>query len=557
MRAQRYAGADDELVVVFAPRVELLDALERHDRLEARVALVHLDDDIGATGDELCVRLPREDLEQLAQRCGSPQATRAARVRIASLYRRWGGEPLRETIGRRQQRQALGRVPYRAIARAAAEVARDRLRIVPVAPLAVVLGEEADHEPRRAVPALRPALAHHRLLNGVQALPVRDPFDRHDLLPRERSREHQAPVDRVEARASLAVAPDQRYGAGAALALRAALLAPGQPPLAQEPEQRRVRVDALERELSPVHEDHRLFHPEPMVLAPRAPASPHEPSQTRRKLPFNRSVDFQPAPKISERRSFPGSAVWGLNPPDSRVPSRPMSIIHRLGLLVLILSTALGAGCGSGDSERENADLRQQLDELRAQYDETASRLSELEHQNQEMLARLNEAGANIETTEQARAELARQLAEARAREEAQRARLAAFRHVIEQFRALVQSGQLSVVIRNGKMVVQLPEGVLFDSGRADLKPEGQETLRAVAGILAQIENREFLIAGHTDNIPIRSRRFPSNWSSPRSAASRSRASSPTTASPRSASRPPATRTRSPSPATTPTRAAP
>jgi chemotaxis protein MotB len=187
-----------------------------------------------------------------------------------------------------------------------------------------------------------------------------------------------------------------------------------------------------------------------------------------------------------------------------------MRTLTHIVLATLIASLAIA--CGSGDLERENRDLRQQLEELQAQFDETNARLAELERQNQEMVARLNEAGSSFENVEQARAALARQLAEARAREEAQRARLAAFRRVIEQFRALVQSGQLSVVVRNGKMVVQLPEGVLFDSGRADLKPEGQETLRAVAGILAQIENREFLIAGHTDNIPIRNRRFPSNW---------------------------------------------
>jgi chemotaxis protein MotB len=128
------------------------------------------------------------------------------------------------------------------------------------------------------------------------------------------------------------------------------------------------------------------------------------------------------------------------------------------------------------------------------------------------MVERLNAAGASFENLEEARNHLARQLEEARAREQAQQARLASFRRVIEQFRALVESGQLRVRIVRGQMVVELPEGILFDSARADLKPEANATLEQVGTVLASIENRRFLIAGHTDNIPIRSRRFASNW---------------------------------------------
>jgi chemotaxis protein MotB len=61
-------------------------------------------------------------------------------------------------------------------------------------------------------------------------------------------------------------------------------------------------------------------------------------------------------------------------------------------------------------------------------------------------------------------------------------------------------------------MVVELPEGILFASGKAKLKDEGEEALAEVAGVLKDIEDRDFQIAGHTDNVPIRTRRFPSNW---------------------------------------------
>jgi chemotaxis protein MotB len=36
--------------------------------------------------------------------------------------------------------------------------------------------------------------------------------------------------------------------------------------------------------------------------------------------------------------------------------------------------------------------------------------------------------------------------------------------------------------------------------------------LEQVSEVLATIDNREFQVAGHTDNVPIHTSRFPSNW---------------------------------------------
>jgi chemotaxis protein MotB len=61
-------------------------------------------------------------------------------------------------------------------------------------------------------------------------------------------------------------------------------------------------------------------------------------------------------------------------------------------------------------------------------------------------------------------------------------------------------------------MVVELPDNILFESGEAELKEAGRQALSEVVDVLRTIERREFQVAGHTDNVPIRSRRFPSNW---------------------------------------------
>jgi len=76
----------------------------------------------------------------------------------------------------------------------------------------------------------------------------------------------------------------------------------------------------------------------------------------------------------------------------------------------------------------------------------------------------------------------------------------------------MIDAGKLKVVIRDGRMIIALPNDVLFDSGKTVIKPDGQAALAQVALVLAGIPDRHFLVAGDTDDVPIHSSRFPSNW---------------------------------------------
>lgn len=60
-------------------------------------------------------------------------------------------------------------------------------------------------------------------------------------------------------------------------------------------------------------------------------------------------------------------------------------------------------------------------------------------------------------------------------------------------------------------LVVRFAEQVFFDLGEATLKPEARETLRKLAGTLRSLPN-PLRVEGHTDNLPINTPRFPSNW---------------------------------------------
>lgn len=53
---------------------------------------------------------------------------------------------------------------------------------------------------------------------------------------------------------------------------------------------------------------------------------------------------------------------------------------------------------------------------------------------------------------------------------------------------------------------------MLFEPGSAALKPIGQQFLDVVARRLKKFDNRRFHVEGHTDNMPIATALFPSNW---------------------------------------------
>ena len=75
-----------------------------------------------------------------------------------------------------------------------------------------------------------------------------------------------------------------------------------------------------------------------------------------------------------------------------------------------------------------------------------------------------------------------------------------------------MDGGQPSVAIVRGRLVILLPQDVLFESGSATLGREGRSVISEVASVLSAFPDRSFQVEGHTDNVPIATERFPSNW---------------------------------------------
>jgi chemotaxis protein MotB len=178
--------------------------------------------------------------------------------------------------------------------------------------------------------------------------------------------------------------------------------------------------------------------------------------------------------------------------------------MHRQMRVVVVLSLALGAqGCGVKKEVHQKA-----LDELTA----TQAELAETRKQRDDLKSQLGITEGERGKLAQGMAATEAELAELRKQREAAEKRLAAFRELKQRFAKLVDTGKLQVGFRNGQMVLKLPSGILFPSGQADLTKEGQAALTEVTTILLEFKDRRFVIAGHTDTDPIKSKKFKSNW---------------------------------------------
>ena len=111
----------------------------------------------------------------------------------------------------------------------------------------------------------------------------------------------------------------------------------------------------------------------------------------------------------------------------------------------------------------------------------------------------------SVEEMQLALAELKKQRAQAEAR-------LAAYREVLAKFKDMIDNGKLKVKVVDGRMVLQLQTDILFSSGSAKLSDVGEATVGEVGKLLSQIAGRRFQVEGHTDNVPINSKTYPSNW---------------------------------------------
>lgn len=80
-----------------------------------------------------------------------------------------------------------------------------------------------------------------------------------------------------------------------------------------------------------------------------------------------------------------------------------------------------------------------------------------------------------------------------------------------ERFAELLNDNLITVTGNENWLEVELKSSLLFDSGEAELKTAAAQLLAEIANLLRQ-QNSPIRVEGYTDDVPINTRQFPSNW---------------------------------------------
>ena len=85
-------------------------------------------------------------------------------------------------------------------------------------------------------------------------------------------------------------------------------------------------------------------------------------------------------------------------------------------------------------------------------------------------------------------------------------------RNLVKGIKASPQLAMVRITEKvNGDIVITIPDQLLFNSGEAVVRSEALRFLEGLGTAIVEL-NRHTRVEGHTDNVPIRTAQFPSNW---------------------------------------------
>ena len=159
--------------------------------------------------------------------------------------------------------------------------------------------------------------------------------------------------------------------------------------------------------------------------------------------------------------------------------------------------------------DKEMQELKKKLDERESTLAARSTELEALRQQNLELMNARNNLMAEIEDL-QARAG---QLTEAK-NKEIEKLK-GTYESLVNELEEEIKKGEIKVTQVLDRLSVNLVEKILFDSGSADIKPEGLKILERLGGVLKKVTDKQIRVEGHTDNVPIGGKlaeKFPTNW---------------------------------------------
>lgn len=186
--------------------------------------------------------------------------------------------------------------------------------------------------------------------------------------------------------------------------------------------------------------------------------------------------------------------------------------MHVRTLAASLTLPLLAIGCGHSEDEWQ-AQLARYA-QVTGERDAKDRELAAAKHRVAELENELAKQGIETGRLQASIGERDRALAEykARARQlEQLKARFELLRRKLDELTRL----GLAVEIRKNRMVISLPGDVLFDTGKDTLRKEGEDILKKVAAVIRHdksLLDRDYQVAGHTDNQPLQGGPFRDNW---------------------------------------------
>jgi chemotaxis protein MotB len=173
-------------------------------------------------------------------------------------------------------------------------------------------------------------------------------------------------------------------------------------------------------------------------------------------------------------------------------------------LFILCSSLVLSAsGCMVTESTylkkvEEAGSLEKSLAACEQKGSEQVARIAALEKQRDDLAVQLEEQKKKVVQVEAVKEETSKTYAQ-----------------MIEKMKSEIAEGQVTITELKGRLTVNMVDAILFDSGKADIKPEGRQVLQKVVEVIGQVEDKAIRVEGHTDNVkisPALARAFASNW---------------------------------------------
>jgi chemotaxis protein MotB len=139
---------------------------------------------------------------------------------------------------------------------------------------------------------------------------------------------------------------------------------------------------------------------------------------------------------------------------------------------------------------------------LRAKSDTLSKNISELRQQVAELKVENSKLSDDVAELQKAKEEKVKEVS-------------GTYEKLLANMKNEIAQGQVTISELKGKLTVNMEAAILFDSGKADVKPEGFDILGKMVETLKNVTDKAIRIEGHTDVVQISgglARTFPTNW---------------------------------------------